>query len=140
MPGVSSTNPAMPMNASQFAALPPDQQANYLKTLPPQSQQQLMRDVRVINNRKFMRQSIEKYAYCPVSGGSGTSATYSPGTTLVFDMHVVGSGYAKALLITYNLTITLATGTFANTAGNPWNFFSELVLNYNGAQIRCHPY
>lgn len=143
MPGTASTNPAMPMSAAQFASLPPDQQSKYLQTLPPQSQAQLLRDVRVMGNRKFMRNSIEKYAYCPVSGGSGIQATYAQGTTLVFDLPVVGSGYAKGLLVTYNLTVTLATGTaatYANNAAVPFNFFSEMVLNYNGAQCRLHPY
>jgi len=143
MPGVASTNPALPMSGPQFASLPPDQQASYLRTLPPDSQAALLKDVRVMANRRFMRQSIEKYAYCPVSGGSGTSATYSSGTTLVFDLPVVGSGYAKGLLITYNLTVTLAAGTAATylpTMGAPFNIFSELLLNYNGAQARMHPY
>jgi hypothetical protein len=143
MPGTAATNPAMPLSSAQFASLPPDQQAGYLRTLPPQSQAMLLKDVRVLNNRRFMRQSIEKYAYCPVSGGSGTSATYSSGTTLVFDLPVVGSGYAKALLVTYNLTVTLAVGTAATylpTMAAPFNIFSELLLNYNGAQARMHPY
>lgn len=142
MPGSASTNPAINLNAAQFAALPPDQQAAYIKNLPPSQQAALMKDVRVLGNRKFMRHSIEKYAYCPVSGGSGVNATYTPGTTIVFDLPVVGSGYAKGLLISYALTLTLG-GTNpvvqANAAA-PFNIFQEVLLNYNGAQCRFHPY
>lgn len=142
MPGTVSTNPGVNLNAAQFAAMPPDQQAAYLKNLPPSQQAAMMKDVRVIGNRKFMRHSVEKYAYCPVSGGSGVTAAYSPGTTIVFDLPVVGSGYAKGLLVTYSLTLTLGgtTPVVQANAAAPWNIFQEVLLNYNGAQCRFHPY
>lgn len=94
-------------------------------------------------NRAFMRGSIEKIAYCPVTGGSGTSATYSSGTTLYFDLPVEGGAYAYELLITYNLTVTPATASGASYAVNaaaPWSIFSEVKLDYGSTQVRTHPY
>lgn len=143
--GIANQNPAPVLTPSQIATLPPNQQAPYLRGMSPEQQAlvaQAARDATLQANRRFMRQSVEKIAYCPVAGGSGTTAAYSAGTTLVFDLPVVGSGYAKSLLITYNLTLTLG-GTSpvvqANAAA-PWNIFSEMLLNYNGAQCRLHPY
>lgn len=141
-----SVQPNMALTPSQVAMLPADQQQQYMKNLSPQQQAMVAQEIqnaRIQGNRKFMRQSLEKYAYCPVSGGSGTTATYTPGTTLVFDLPVVGSGYAKGLLITFNLTVTLAAGTgatYALTAAGETAIFSEMLLNYNGAQCRLHPY
>jgi hypothetical protein len=95
------------------------------------------------SNIQYMRNSIKKFAYCPVSGGTGTTAQFNPGVTLTFDLPVVGSGYAKGLLINYNLSVTPATGTgatYALNAAAPFNIFSQIQLNYNGAQARFHPY
>jgi hypothetical protein len=89
----------------------------------------------------FMR-SLEKVMYCPVTGGSGASASYVPGT-LYFDLPVAPSGFAKGLLIRYNLTVTPATAGGAAYAVNqaaPWNIFSEAQIQYNGTQARTHPY
>lgn len=89
----------------------------------------------------FMR-SLEKLMYCPVTGGSGASATYTPGT-LYFDLPVAPSGFAKGLLIRYNLTVTPATAggaTYAANASAPWSIFSEAQIQYNGTQARTHPY
>ena len=95
----------------------------------------------IAQNRAFMRGSLERTAYCPVTGGSGTSATYSPGTTLYFDLPVVGSGYAVALLITYNVYVQLSNaGTYTVNAAAPWNIFSEIKLDYGNTQVRTHPY
>lgn len=144
MPGVASMNPAMTLTPAQVAQLPPDQQRQYIRTpADAAAVAQAAQQMRVAANRQFMRQSIERIAYCPVAGGSGTTATYTPGTTLVFDLPVVGSGYAKALLITYNLVFTLAAGSsavYGATPAAPFNIFSELLVNYNGAQVRMHPY
>lgn len=143
--GIANQNPAMVLTPSQIATLPPHQQTPYLRGMSPEQQQlvqQAARDATLMSNRQFMRQSVEKIAYCPVSGGSGVTAAYTAGTTLVFDLPVVGSGYATGLLITYSLTLTLG-GTSPVVAANaaaPWNIFSEMLLNYNGAQCRLHPY
>jgi hypothetical protein len=145
-----SSGNGMLWSADQIAALPPDQQAAVIGSLPAQqrgaaqmSVQQAMQQALVRSNRNFMRKSVEKIAACQLASGSGTSATFSPGTTLTFNMPTIGSAYVKALLITYNISITPATGTAAAYAANaaaPFNIFSELDVNYNGAQIKTHPY
>lgn len=134
------------LTPAQVANLPSDQQGLYMANLSPSEQalvHQEAKNAKVAMNRAFMRQSIERIAYCPVSGGSGVTATFVPGTTLYFDLPVVGGGYAKALLVTYNLTVTEATGTsaaYVPSVAAPFNLFQELQVVYNGAQCRMHPY
>lgn len=100
-----------------------------------------MQSQQIAMNRAFMRGSLERTAYCPVTGGSGTSATYSPGQVLFFDLPVVGSAFAKALLITYSIQVTPTAGfTYKANAAAPWNIFSEIKLDYGNTQIRTHPY
>src|SRR5580765_8010801 len=100
-----------------------------------------MQAQQIAANRAFMRGSLERTAYCPVTGGSGTSATYLPGQVLFFDLPVVGSAFAKALLITYTMTLTPTAGfTYNANAAAPWNIFSEIKLDYGNTQIRTHPY
>lgn len=133
----------------QIAALPPDQQAAVIGSLPKGQQAaaqaavaQEQQKALVRANRNFMRKALERVAACPLASGAGFQATYVPGQTLIFNFPTVGSAYAKGLLITYNLSITPATGTgaaYAANAGAPWNIFSEIDVNYNGAQIKTHP-
>lgn len=143
---MATTNATMmSLTPAQIASLPPDQQATYMKGLSPAQQQIVQQEIQnqiISANRTFMRKSLERAAYCPVTGGSGVSAAYTAGTTLFFDFPSV-PGFAKALLITYNLTVNPAAGTGATYAVNaacPWNIFSELQVLYNGPQIRTHPY
>lgn len=134
------------LTPAQIANLPSGQQSAYMASLSPAEKQLVAQEVanqKVAANRVFMRKAIERYAYCPVSGGSINTAIYQPGTTLVFDFPVVGGGYAKGLIIRYNINVTFATGTAAAYTINPaapFNLFSELQIVYNGAQIRTHPY
>ena len=133
------------LTPAQIAALPAADQASYIKGLSPAQQALVQQEVQqsiISSNRNFMRNSCERTAYCPVTGGSGTTAAYTSGTTLYFDFPVV-PGFAKALLITYNLTVTPNAGssaTYAVNAAAPWSIFSELQVLYNGPQIRTHPY
>lgn len=143
---MANTNATMmSLTPSQIAALPPDQQQQYMKGLSPAQQQLVQHEVQqqiISSNRAFMRKSVERTAYCPVTGGSGVTAAYTAGNTLYFDFPTV-PGFAKALLITYNLTVNPATGTsavYALNAAAPWNIFSELQVLYNGPQVRTHPY
>lgn len=143
---MATTNATMmSLTPAQIAMLPPDQQAQYMKSLSPAQQQLVQQEVQqqiISSNRKFMRKSVERTAYCPVTGGSGVSAAYSAGQTLFFDFPTV-PGFAKALLISYNLTVNPATGTsaaYAVNAAAPWNIFQELQVLYNGPQVRTHPY
>lgn len=129
----------------QVAMLPADERAAVMRSMTPAQQamvQQAVMQQVIRSNRSYMRNSLERTAYCPVTGGSGISATFTPGATLYFDFPTV-PGFAKGLLINYNLTVTPATGTGATYATNiaaPWSIFSELQVLYNGPQVRTHPY
>lgn len=132
----------MALSPAQIMQLPPTQQQAYIASLSPQMQAIYHAEAMNMANADFMRNSVEQPIYCPVTGGSGTSATYSPGTTLNFDLPST-DGYAKALLIRYNLSVTPATGTAATyqlTPAAQWAIFSRLGLNYGGQQINTHPY
>ncbi len=130
------------LTADQIMQLPPHEQARHVAGMHPAHQAMYAKHVKAKKDSDFMRMSIEKVAYCPVTGGSGTSATYSPGVTLSFDMPTT-EGLAKALLITYNLTVTPATGTGAGyqvTPSAPYSIFNRIELDYNGPQVVTHPY
>ncbi len=68
------------LTPAQLAALPPNEQAQYMRGLSPSQQAIVAQEVQnaaVTQNRQFMRKSVEKIAYCPVTGGSGVYAAYS---------------------------------------------------------------
>ncbi len=130
------------LTPAQIMQLPAQQQQAYVASLSPSMQSIYAAEVVNMSNMDFMRNSVPVPIFCPVQGGSGTSATYSSGTTLNFDLPQ-DAGYAKGLLIKYNLTVTPATGTAATyqlTAAERWAIFSKIVLNYGGVQINTHPY
>ena len=136
-------------NASQIALtpaqvmqLPAAQQQAYVASLSPQMQAIYQTEVMNMANADFMRNSQEQFIFCPVQGGSGTTAQYTPGSTLDFDLPE-DAGYAKGLLIKYNLTVTPAAGasaTYQLTQAERWAIFNRIVLNYGGTQINTHPY
>lgn len=134
------------LTPAQIANLPATQQQAYMKSLSPSEQQlvaQEMQQQKNASNRQFLRKAIERYAYCPASGGSGNTQAYTVGTTLVYDLPTVGGGYAKGLLVRFSVNLTFAAGTGATYALNPaapFNIFQEIDLLYNGQQIRVHPY
>ena len=74
-----STNASMlSLTPAQLAALPPNEQAAYMKGMSPSQQALVAQEIqqaRISTNRQYMRSSVEKVAYMPVTGGSGTSAT-----------------------------------------------------------------
>ena len=133
------------LTPDQIASLPPNEQQAYLSRMSPAQQAlvaQAAQNQIVQSNRQFMRKSTERVAMCPVTGGSGQTATYSAGQTLYFDFPTV-PGFAKGILIRYNLTVNPATAGGASYAVNqaaPFNIFSEVDVLYNGFQIRTHPY
>jgi hypothetical protein len=89
----------------------------------------------------FMR-SLEQIAACPITGGNGTTANYVVGSTFYFDLPVMPSGFAKGLIIKYNLTVTPATASgasYAVNAAKAFAIFSEMQIQYNGMQARTHP-
>lgn len=130
------------LSPAQIMMLPPQQQQQYIASMSPQMQAIYHAEAMNMSNADFMRNSVEQPIYCPVTGGSGTSAAYTPGSTLNFDLPNT-DGYAKALLIRYNLSITPATGvsaTYATTKAAQWAIFNRIVLDYGGQQINTHPY
>ena len=130
------------LTPSQIMSLPAQQQAAYLAGMSPQNQQLYQAELINLQNANFMRGSQERIVQCPVDGGSGQTATYSAGQTINFDLPNV-PGYARALIIRYNLSVTPATGTAATyqlTAAQRWAIFSRLFLNYGNPQINTHPY
>lgn len=133
---------SMNLTPAQVQMLPPAEQQQYLQRLSP-AQQALFAQEQMINgNRMFMRKSLEQTVYCPPTGGSGVTAAYVAGQTLYFDIPSI-PGYAKDLLIRYNLTVTPASGSSATYAVNkaaPFSMFSKFELDYNGQQITTHPY
>lgn len=145
MSNMNTNAPMMSLSPDQIAALPPDQQAAYLQRMSPEQQAlvaQANQKLIVAANRHFMRQSVERVAMCPVTGGSGQTASYAVGQTLYFDLPTV-PGFATGILITYNLTVTPATAggaVYVANAAAPFSIFSELDILYNGFQIRTHPY
>lgn len=143
MAATQQVNPTqIALTPAQIMALPPQQQQQYVDALSPQMKAIYLQEVQNIGNLDFMRNSVEKEVYCPVTGGSGTSAAYSPGVTLNFDLPTT-QGYAKALIIRYNLSVTPATGssaTYALTPAAQWAIFNRLELDYGGPQIVTHPY
>ncbi len=142
MPQQGAAPTQMSLSPAQIMQLPPQQQQAYIASMSPQMQAIYHTEALNMGNADFMRNSVEQPIYCPVTGGSGTSAAYSPGTTLNFDLPNT-DGYAKALLIRYNLAVTPAAGaaaTYQLTPAAQWAIFSRLVLNYGGQQINTHPY
>ena len=144
MAGVNTT--MMALTPAEIATLPPEQQQQYMRGLSPAQQALVQRAAQqqiVDANRLFMRQSLEKIAYMPVTGGSGTTASWSTTQqTLYFDFPTV-PGFATGILINYSLTVTPASGsgaTYALAPAAPWNIFSELQVLFNGPQVRTHPY
>jgi hypothetical protein len=132
---------SLALTPAQIASLPPDQQAKYLQGLSPQMQAIYQQELVNMANADFMRNSILREAYCPVTGGSGVTAQYTPGSTLSFDLPTT-AGFAIALEIIYNLQVTPATGTgatYALTGSGKYGIFSRIELDYNGPQIVTHP-
>ena len=142
----SSSPPNQTMLAltpAQIMSLPADQQQQYLAGLSPQQRAIYSAEIVNMGNADFMRNSIEKTAQCFVTGGSGQTAAYSStGSTLSFDLPTT-QGFAKGLLLQYNLTVTLAAGSsalYVATQTAPYSLFSRIELDYNGPQIVTHPY
>jgi len=133
---------SLSLTPAQVQQLPAQQQQAYVSSLSPQMQAIYAQELINMGNADFMRNSVRKPVYCPVTGGSGTTATYSAGTTLNFDLPTT-QGYAVELLIKYSLTVTPAAGTNATyqlTPAERWAIFNRIVLTYGPTQINTHPY
>jgi hypothetical protein len=135
-------NTQLALTPAQLNALPPHERSQYVAGLSPNHQALYQSLMTQDQNRNFMQLSLEKTAYCPVTGGNGQFANWTLGQTLYFDFPTV-AGFAKGLLIKYNLTVNPATGTNASYAvgpAAPFNIFSELQVLFNGPQVRTHPF
>lgn len=142
MAASTQTSAQLALTPQQILQLPPAQQQAYVASLSPNQQAMFHAEAMAIGNADFMRNSVEQPIYCPVTGGSGTSAAYTAGTTLMFDLPQT-QGYAKSLLIRYSLTVTPVAGsgaTYQLTPAAQWAIFSRIVLNYGNQQINTHPY
>ena len=135
---------AAPLSPQALGSLSASDQAAYLKNL--QSNPALM--AAIANQQKqaavqdFMRHSKRYPVPCPVQGG-GFSASYVPGTAIVFEMPTVPNGYATAIKLSYALTVTLATGTgatYQKTAAAPHSAVQEVLVTLGNSQARLHPY
>jgi hypothetical protein len=130
------------LSPAQIMQLPAAQQQAYVSSLSPAAQGIYAQEVMNIGNMDFMRNGVRQPIYCPVTGGSGVSAAYTPGATLNFDLPST-QGYACDLIIRYVLAVTPATGTAATyqlTQAAQWAIFNRIVLNYGNQQINTHPY
>lgn len=118
------------------------QQQQYNQAMQAFIQQQQQHALRQ-QDLAFMN-SLEQIAACPVTGGSGTTATYAVGSTFYFDLPVMPSGFAKGVLIKYNFTAvnpaTAGGATYSLNQAAQFAMFSEIQVQYNGTQIRTHPY
>lgn len=100
--------------------------------------------IRADNNQQWMHQAFPKTAAAPInSGAGGFQQTFAQGATLNWSFPTAGGAYARALVFTCNLTITLAAGTGAGyTLGvaGPLGIFSNLLVKLNGTQHQFPPY
>ena len=115
-----NTNSAMvTLTPDQIASLPANEQQAYLQRMTP-AQQSLVAQAGqqqiVQANRHFMRKSVERTAMCPVTGGSGQTATYAAGQTLYFDFPTV-PGFAKGITTLTKLSNGLARKVAAASRG-----------------------
>ncbi len=129
------------MSATQqqayLASLTPDQAAQE-KTALANYQQQIR-----TSNSTYLRKAYDKYAVCPPNGG-GISATYAPGTSLVFNLPSAGGAYLRELIFEVDIKFTPATGTSATYGWTPAGamaWFSDIFVNYGGQTLHhLRPY
>lgn len=140
----ASKAPAI-VTTSDLAAASPAELAAYRSQLNPQQRQALdaqMSAQRAQSNADFLMRSLLKRTTCPPVSG-GISQAYTAGQQLIYNLPTVGSAFAKALLITVNVTVTLAAGTsavYALNAGAPLTLFDNIEVQYDNAQVKLRPY
>lgn len=91
--------------------------------------------------KRFMKESMVKYANCPALGGGSQIAYVAGGMT--FELPVILGGFAKALVIAANVNLAfgaVAAGTYQLNAAAPFNLFTNVLLQLNNAQVQTHPY
>lgn len=91
--------------------------------------------------KKFMTESIVKYANCPVLGGGSSTAYVAGGMT--FEMPVILGAYARAIVITLDVNLlfgALGAGTYQLNAAAPLNLITNILVQLNNAQVQAHPF
>jgi len=91
-------------------------------------------------NADYLRHCYDKIAVCPpVTGGGGGNTQNWSSSPMVFAAPVMDGGFIKEILLTFNLTMTLATGTsaaYALNAGAPFNTVKEIIIDLNNNQVK----
>lgn len=133
------------LTPNQIAQLPPNEQQARMRNMTPAEQNLVAmesRNMKAQANRRFLRKSIERAAYCPAAGSGANTQPYTLGTTLTFNFPTVGGAYIKGLLIRWSLNLTFAAGTGATYAlsdSAPYTIFSEIDVLLNSKQVYTHP-
>lgn len=92
-------------------------------------------------NMTYLKRSIDRYALM-APNGSGTTATYAPGTSLNFNFPSAGGAYLREIEVSVDIKFTPATGTsatYAWSAAGAYAWFSEIDVIYNGQMHRIKP-
>jgi hypothetical protein len=136
------------MTPQQLFAMTDAQRTAYYASLPAdqasQEKQSFTDYVRQLSeaNTRYLQASQDMNVICPPSSG-GTSATYAASTTLDFNLPQVNAAYIRELIVVGDIKFTPATGSSATYGWTPAGaaaWFTEIRLDYNGNQIRLHPY
>lgn len=134
------------LTAPQIAAMDAGQRQAYFNELPAEARQQQMAAYRAFQNRmnqSYMKNTVTKMAVCPQASGGGFSQVYSAGATLPFTVPSSQNAFLQGFWLRMNIVYTLATGTsavYALNAAAPWSLIDNIVLQYNGTQLRFKPY
>lgn len=130
---------------ADYAGMTAAQRADYLKRLSPTDRDAMLSQyagARQMNNADYLKTAIRRVAICPPTSG-GIAQNWVAGQQLVYDFPTAGGAFGLELLITLNLTITLAAGTgatYALNAAAPYNVIDTLEVLYNGSQARTRLY
>lgn len=126
-----------------LANMPRGQREAYYASLSPDQASQERAAYRAYvkaQNKHYLDACYEKRMLCPPTSG-GQTWNYIQGN-MVFEAPVSDGAFIKELLITLNLTATLAAGTSAVYAANaaaPYSFFDLLKIELNNEQISVPP-
>ncbi len=94
-------------------------------------------------NRDYMRLTVRKRARAPQAAGGALTQGWAAGQLLTFNIPTAMNAFLEGVVIRFEGTITPAAGTGATYALNPSAPFSlvdNVVINYNGPQVRLRPY
>lgn len=133
------------LTPNQVAMLPPNEQQARMANMTPAEQQLIAmeaKNMKMQANRRWLRKSLERIAYCPSASGGANSVAYIPGSTIVFNFPTVGGAYIRGLLIRWSVNLTFAAGTGATYSlsdSAPYTIFSEIDVLLNSKQIYTHP-